>query len=193
MAQSTKQQIMSVFIDLLNEKPFEKITVTDIVERSKINRNTFYYYYADIYDLFEELLSNEAQKITREHKKYEKWQDQLKLATGFARLNKKVINHIYKSMDIEIFERYVNNIVSKPVSNYIDLQSEDIPCTETDKEILKTFYTSAIASDLIHWVQKGMKRDFNNYISRLSILLDGSIKFQLNNVIEYNKMKHIDK
>ena len=48
MAQNTKKAIMNAFIELLNERSFEKITVTDIVNRCKINRNTFYYYYQDI-------------------------------------------------------------------------------------------------------------------------------------------------
>ena len=189
MAQPTKQQIMNVFIELLNERSFEKITVTDIVERSKINRNTFYYYYDDIYDLLEELLSTEAQRIIVEHKKYDKWQDQLILATGFARLNKRAINHIYKSMDKELFEKYVHKIIAKPISDYIDIQATGVPCNELDKDVLKNFYTSAIVADLVHWVQKGMKRDFNDYISRLSILLEGSVQFQLKNRIDYDKLK----
>lgn len=189
MAQSTKQQIMNVFVELLNERSFEKITVTDIVERSKINRNTFYYYYDDIYDLLEELLSNEAQRIIKEHKKYEKWQDKLFIATGFARLNKRAINHIYKSMDRELFEKYVFKIVSKPVSDYIDIQAEGVTYTEEDKETLKRFYTTAIVASLVNWVQQGMKREFNDYISRLGVLLEGSIKFQLKNKIEYEKIK----
>ena len=55
MAVRTKQAIRQAFIELLNERPLDKISVKDIAERSTVIRNTFYYYYADIYALVEEI------------------------------------------------------------------------------------------------------------------------------------------
>ena len=57
MATTTKELIYRTFLDLLRQKPFDKITVRDIVESANINRNTFYYYYSDIYELLEEIFS----------------------------------------------------------------------------------------------------------------------------------------
>ncbi len=61
MAVRTKQAIRQAFIELLNERPLDKISVKDIAERSTVNRNTFYYYYADIYALVEEIFQTETQ------------------------------------------------------------------------------------------------------------------------------------
>ena len=187
MAQNTKKAIMNAFIELLNERSFEKITVTDIVNRCKINRNTFYYYYQDIYDVLEELLSSEADRIIRQHKKYDSWQDELKLATGFARLNKRAINHIYRSMERAMFEKYLQKIIETPIRDYIDIQAKNIECTKADKEALAKFYTNAIVLLLVNWVNDGMKREFNDFLTRLGILLEGSIKNALRNRIEYEK------
>ena len=44
----SKKLIKESFIELLLEKPFDKITVTDIVTRANINRGTFYAHYSDI-------------------------------------------------------------------------------------------------------------------------------------------------
>ena len=57
MSAFTKRAIKSTFLELLNQKTLDKITVKDIVETCGINRNTFYYYYADIYDLLEQLFT----------------------------------------------------------------------------------------------------------------------------------------
>ena len=51
MVQLTKKAIVNSFIKLLNKKPLDKITVKDIVEDCGINRNTFYYHFADIKEL----------------------------------------------------------------------------------------------------------------------------------------------
>lgn len=49
----TKKAIMDVFWQLLEEKPYSKITVQNIVERCQVNRNTFYYHFQDIPTLVE--------------------------------------------------------------------------------------------------------------------------------------------
>ncbi len=52
---STKIDIRKTFIDLLNTKGFENLTVSDIARDAKINRGTFYLHYVDKYDLMETL------------------------------------------------------------------------------------------------------------------------------------------
>jgi AcrR family transcriptional regulator len=49
----TRQLIMNIFIDLLSEKGFEKITINDIAERANINRGTVYLHYMDKFDLLD--------------------------------------------------------------------------------------------------------------------------------------------
>lgn len=63
MAQHTKRAIREGFLSLLNENSFDKITVLDIANRSSVNRNTFYYYYADIYALVDDVLRVETERI----------------------------------------------------------------------------------------------------------------------------------
>ena len=54
MPSFTKKAIMDSFLHLLEKKPLDKITVRDIVDDCGINRNTFYYYFQDIYAVLEE-------------------------------------------------------------------------------------------------------------------------------------------
>ena len=47
----TKKEIQSAFWQLLEERPFGKITVKAVVARCGVNRNTFYYHFQDLRDL----------------------------------------------------------------------------------------------------------------------------------------------
>ncbi len=47
----TKSVIRQALFDLLQEKPINKITVTDICKLADINRSTFYSHYEDVYAL----------------------------------------------------------------------------------------------------------------------------------------------
>ena len=51
----SKTMIRQAFLELLQEKPYEKITVTDIAQRADLNRSTFYAHYPDVQGLIEEI------------------------------------------------------------------------------------------------------------------------------------------
>lgn len=52
----SRKLIQEALADLLQEKPFDKITVTDVVTRADINRGTFYAHYRDIPDVVDHLI-----------------------------------------------------------------------------------------------------------------------------------------
>jgi AcrR family transcriptional regulator len=52
----SKKLIISALADLLQQKPLDKITVTDVVNRAQINRGTFYAHFADVPDVIHHLI-----------------------------------------------------------------------------------------------------------------------------------------
>mgnify|MGYP000979354160 FL=1 len=97
MAVRTKQAIRQAFIELLNERPLDKISVKDIAERSTVNRNTFYYYYADIYALVEEIFQTETQLFMEKLHSYASWEEAFREATAFVSENKRAVHHLFNS------------------------------------------------------------------------------------------------
>lgn len=62
-------KIEQVFVELLQTKPFNQITVSDICKKANLNRSTFYSNYLDIYDLaskIKEHLENEIACLYQE-------------------------------------------------------------------------------------------------------------------------------
>ena len=53
---------MDCFLNMLKRKNIDRVTVTDICEECGINRNTFYYYFSDIYDVLDSVLIEETEK-----------------------------------------------------------------------------------------------------------------------------------
>ena len=51
----TQQLLKQGLIELMKEKPVQKITVRELVDYVNLNRGTFYLHYRDIYDLLEQI------------------------------------------------------------------------------------------------------------------------------------------
>ncbi|MGN0976591.1 MAG: TetR/AcrR family transcriptional regulator [Faecousia sp.] len=51
----SRRLIRQAFLELIEEKSVDKITVSDIVNRADLNRSTFYTHYPDVYGIIEEL------------------------------------------------------------------------------------------------------------------------------------------
>lgn len=65
---TTRRIIKTSFLSLIREMPFEKITVTAICKRADINRGTFYSYFLDPEDMFQQLQESMFNNIMKELK-----------------------------------------------------------------------------------------------------------------------------
>lgn len=177
--QYTKKLIRSVFIELLNEKPLNKITVKDIANSCGINRNTFYYYYSDIYALLSEIFQTELKSIISEYNDTMSWEESFVLATRFALGNKKLIYNIYNSMQREELVNYIYSVSGNMMERYVNKVSQGIKASEYDMKLIAVFYQCALTEMVIRWISSGMKEDPEEIIRRIGKLFDGNIKLSL--------------
>ena len=170
MAQQTKNAIRRAFIQLLNERPLDKISIKDIAEKGAVNRNTFYYYYADIYALVEDILQLEIQDFQSKLRRYDSWQEAFRDATAFASQNKRAVYHLYNSGNQETLRRYYHKVTLAAMTSYIRDQAEGLPADDEDIRVLSEFYAAALSGLTALWLQNGMKYDTDAYIDHLGRL-----------------------
>ena len=170
MAVRTKQAIRQAFIELLNERPLDKISVKDIAERSTVNRNTFYYYYADIYALVEEIFQTETQLFMEKLHSYASWEEAFREATAFVSENKRAVHHLFNSGNRNILEHYYHKVTYAAMLSYVRGQAEDLSAAEEDIQALAQFYAAALSGMTADWLRGGMKSNVNDHIDRLGRL-----------------------
>ena len=51
----TRARIKAALVELIGEKGFDALTVSDVTRRAKINRGTFYLHFVDKYDMLDQL------------------------------------------------------------------------------------------------------------------------------------------
>ncbi len=67
----SKRLIREAFLEIIKEKGFKRVTVTEIVNRADINRATFYAHYPDVRGIMQEIeneLSENVSRIIKKHK-----------------------------------------------------------------------------------------------------------------------------
>ena len=62
-AQRTRHQVGGALVDLIKEKPFDDITVQNLIDRAGVGRSTFYSHFRDKEDAFEEQWKHFAQHL----------------------------------------------------------------------------------------------------------------------------------
>ena len=174
MPSFTKTAIKQSFIRLLNDHPLKQITVRDIVEDCGINRNSFYYHFADIPTLLEEIIMEEAAQIIADHPSIDTIEECLIAVVEFARQNKRAIMNIYHSVNRELYEQYLWQLSEAVVTNYADTLLAQTPIDENDRRILIQFYKCACFGMTTEWIRTGMHSDIRQDIKRLCELKKGT-------------------
>ncbi|MDU6335629.1 MAG: TetR/AcrR family transcriptional regulator [Clostridium sporogenes] len=177
--QYTKKMIREAFIKMLNERPLNKITVKDIATACEINRNTFYYYYTDIYALLSEIFQIELQTVIDEYNDTLSWEESFIVAARFALENKTAIYHVYNSMRREEVVNYIYNVSGNVMIRYVEKVSDGISASLGDRKLIASFYQCALTAMVLRWIAAGMKEDPDTIVRRIGQLFDGNIELSL--------------
>ncbi|PWJ95685.1 TetR family transcriptional regulator C-terminal domain-containing protein [Oceanotoga sp. DSM 15011] len=177
--QYTKKMIRDVFVQMLNEKPFDKITVKNIVNKCKINRKTFYYYYENLYSVLREIFESEIEDVIAQYNETQSWEESFIFAARFSLENKKAIYHVFNSIHREELERYLYTIAGNVMFRYVEDINKNIQASDRDKKIIASFYQSALTNMVLHWIADGMVEKPEIIIRRIGALFDGNISESL--------------
>ena len=175
MASMTRKAIVQSFTRLLAERPFEKITVRDIVDDCGVTRNTFYYHFVDVYAVWEELLAQETERALTAVEHSGSWQEAFLEILRFVMENKKAAMHICSSSRRDELYRFLNESTGRVLSRYVEDKAEGARADDADKRLLVDFYRCALIGMFTEWVEGGMQGDFAGQLGRLDELLGGSI------------------
>lgn len=181
MAQRTKQRIQETFVAMLDQESWDKITVKDLVDRCGINRNTFYYYYQDLYALLEELLQGEAERIIKAHHAVALWQEGFLDAIAFVLEHRRAAYHVFHSNARAHVTRYFLRLGEFILTDVVQDLSAGLPVRSEDQGIVVDFYKHALVGVVSDWLEQGMKEDLSAVIRRIGVLLEGNLRRALEN------------
>ncbi len=153
----TKDSIKKAFIELLNERPLNKISVRSIVDICNISRNTFYYHYQDVPQLLEEIIIESADTLIARYPTIDSIGACVDEAFAFAQKNKRAIYHIYHSVDRDAYEEFLMKMCDHVAHTHIDALLAGRGIAPNDREALIHCMKYVCFGACIDWTKTGMK------------------------------------
>lgn len=187
MSRGAKEEIIDVFCKELKTMSMDKITVTEIIEKSGVSRNTFYYHFEDIYDLLRLVIDREQQKLTESSFQLQSWQDVLRHLIRYARTHKKEIYHIFNALPRERIEQYIFTTTKDILYQIVRLDAKGLDVSEEDMMSIAIFYQYAITGFFLRFLWGNMEMDADTQIDKLSLVFDDNIHHVLEKCAERNK------
>ena len=160
----TKKEIQSAFWQLLEERPFGKITVKAVVARCGVNRNTFYYHFQDLHDLLRKSVLSWLDEL---------FADEPGAAAVVAALSRRraAIMHIYKSLPRETFIEELGFGTRYAVARRVGAGESRLFAEKENRELLLSVCRFALVGFLLDWLEGDMGSDLGKNLSRCAELL----------------------
>lgn len=167
MANFTRKAIIETFIQLLDERPLNDITVKDIVETCGINRNSFYYHFSDIPELIEEIVKEEAESIIAKYASISSIGECFDAVIEFASHRDRAIMHIYRSVNRDVFEQHLMNLSEYFVRLYVQSALSEENISEESLNAIIGYYKCVCFGLVLNWLNDGMPESQVNTVHRI--------------------------
>lgn len=181
MSMLTMKTIMQTFSEMIEEMPFDKITVLALVKRCEINHNTFYYHFQDLYELLDKWIQYEIDKLVKTLEDPTDLKAEMKAVFQACKEYPKIINHILSSLSKEQLEYHFFIKTEDSISKYIKKQLEDAGKYLSDEQIQSTaeFCRFALAGYFLKFNYMQPKPDVDEYVNHFEWIFDDLVHWIL--------------
>lgn len=182
----TKEAIRETFKKMVCEMPYEKITVKEIAERAKINRNTFYLHYETIDDVLKEIQSDYSERYMKIISGYNLIQDQKEIVRTFFEFME-VQDDFFKKITCDSRFDYIREKMQRKVMANTEPKTEKTQRTEREsgsgtigkdkavKNIVRAFSSTSL-NLYRQWTEDGKKIPLQEAIELSATLLENGMK-----------------
>ncbi len=169
----TKRALAEALKQVCREKPFSKISISDITAVCGLNRQTFYYHYQDKYELLSWIYYNDNFAAIAENITLENWDQKVLELLENMRVEKFFYINTIKEQE-HTFESYLLEMAKALFSEAILFLDEKKKVAEEEREFDAQFYAYGICGMIVNWTERGMKQDPGLIVLRLKSLVNAT-------------------
>ena len=148
-----KRQLADCLKALMTSTTIDKITIQDITGKLNVNRQTFYYHFKDIYDLLHWTLQQEAVTLLKDKESDQLWNEGVLALFHYLEENKAFVLSTVQSLGVDQFKQFFYGEVYEIINSVTSKIGEEVHAESRCIEFLTHFYTLALPTIAISWIQ----------------------------------------
>ena len=170
--------IEDALLQLLTVKSLDHISVQEVCARAGVSRQTLYYHYESLSDVFFSWMHRSIREEMGENVTYESWAEGFRIILNFCARNRTVVLHVYHSSYRPECRRLSIDRGSRLIRDAIQQSSTDfnLPMVKKDEDFMVNFYTDAFLGLLIRFFDGDMKENPEYIVSRSELMMEHSIR-----------------
>jgi len=172
----TKKMIKDTFWEILEEKPYNKITVQDIVNRCHVNRNTYYYHFQDIPTLMTDSIEDWMMDVIQKYGTLESPVDCLTYMAQECMKRKKAFLHLFRSVQKDVFLSGLSKMGDDIIRSYVEKLGKYERVSKAEKEILIKCYKCVFIGSILDWLEEGASYNLEELYEEMCKMFAGSGK-----------------
>lgn len=174
----TKKALTEALKKAMKQKPFHKITVSELIRNCAVNRKTFYYHFEDIYALLKWTLEEEAIEVVKHFDLMVDYQQAITFVMDYVERNDYIISCARDSMGRDELKRFFYTDFHEIMSSILDGAEREsgITLDKQYKEFLIVFYMEALTGILMDWVRNHDKRDRETVVGYIYATIRQSLR-----------------
>ena len=184
MPNAMKYALAQSLKKLLSTRKLDKITVKDIAEDCGVNRQTFYYYFRDIYDLLEWNFCDATERLIRSGLDHGDWRSGVKAVTEYLQENRTLVWNAYHSISHESVSEFLKRTLRPHILSAVREEAKELeqePCEES-VDFVTDIFTLTAAGIVMEWIGTQRMEGTEERLNELFTAMDGSVSLMLRNL-----------
>lgn len=173
---STKRMLADALMKLMETKPLNKISIHEITEGCRVNRQTFYYHFHDIFDLLEWVYREEARTLFGQKENSFSLSEGIFHVLQYIRRNEAFCRCTLQSLGHKHLRKFFYDGIYNVIFSVVNEFSSDLNVSEQHKGFIAHFYTVSFTGFIENWLQEGLKDDPDEIIRLCEITMQGNIR-----------------
>ena len=182
ITEKTKKNLMTSFWDLYKNKDLSKITISNICDKAKYERTTFYRYFNDISDILTQLEDEIINNLKKDiNNKGTPNNHQGIFYEGFKEFTDKYgeyIVYFYLKGNVNFHNKF-KDLVKTDVYDYLEFNVDD----EIKKDFIFEFLFSSLLNQYSYWYKHKNVMPLQSFVELSNTILSNGVK----SILEYKK------
>lgn len=175
MAQFTQQAILNTFQQMLQQMPFDKITISALALQCGISPNTFYYHYRDIFDLLDAWLLRMRDQYLAKLQDGADWQAVVKMLLRDMRDHKQIVYHLVDSLACERLEKLIFESTDDTICRMLLARFAGMALPEPVVRDVVEYHSYALLGYFIQFLHRHMSDDIDKSVGRINCIYEENI------------------